>query len=71
MPPTTQRGPGAAGARRSPGSDQTSLRLLGEQAFSRAAGAPLVPGNRIKRLRDASENYPAWFEAVALGEGSP
>jgi cardiolipin synthase len=56
--------PGAAGARRSPGSDQASLRLLGEQAFSRAAGAPLVAGNRIKLLRDATENYPAWLEAI-------
>jgi cardiolipin synthase len=64
MPLTTQRGPGAAGARRSTGSDQASLRLLGEQAFSRAAGAPLVPGNRIKLLRDATENYPAWLEAI-------
>lgn len=41
-----------------------SLRLLAEQAFSRAAGAPLVAGNRVKLLRDASENYPAWLEAI-------
>lgn len=39
-------------------------RILGEQAFSRAAGAPLVPGNRIRLLRDATENYPAWLAAI-------
>ena len=41
------------------------LRLLADQAFSRAAGAPLIPGNRITLLRDARENYPAWLEAIA------
>jgi cardiolipin synthase len=40
------------------------LRLLADQAFSRAAGAPLVPGNEIRLLRDAVENYPAWLEAI-------
>jgi cardiolipin synthase len=40
------------------------LRLLADQAFSRAAGAPLVPGNEIRLLRDAGENYPAWLEAI-------
>lgn len=43
-------------------------RLLAEQAFSRAAGAPLVPGNAIRLLRDAAENYPAWEEALAGAE---
>jgi cardiolipin synthase len=40
------------------------LRLLADQAFSRAAGAPLVSGNEIRLLRDAVENYPAWLEAI-------
>jgi cardiolipin synthase len=40
------------------------LRTLAEQAFSRAAGAPLIPGNRISILKDAAENYPAWLEAI-------
>jgi cardiolipin synthase len=40
-------------------------RSLAEQAFSRAAGAPLVAGNRVRLLRDAEENYPAWLEAIA------
>lgn len=39
-------------------------RVLAAQAFSRAAGAPLVHGNRIRLLRDAEENYPAWLEAI-------
>jgi cardiolipin synthase len=40
------------------------MRVLAEQAFSRTAGAPLVPGNRIRLLKDAEENYPAWLEAI-------
>jgi len=40
------------------------LRLLAEQAFSRAAGAPLIPGNDVRLLKDAAENYPAWMEAI-------
>jgi phosphatidylserine/phosphatidylglycerophosphate/cardiolipin synthase-like enzyme len=44
--------------------DQASLRALADQAFSRAAGAPLVGGNRVQVLRDAAENYPAWDQAI-------
>jgi cardiolipin synthase len=40
------------------------LRLLAEQAFSRAAGAPLVQENKIQLLKNAEENYPAWLEAI-------
>jgi cardiolipin synthase len=40
-------------------------RLLADQAFSRTADAPLVPGNRVRLLRDARDNYPAWREAIA------
>jgi cardiolipin synthase len=36
-----------------------------EEAFARAAGTPLVPGNEVRLLRDAGENYPAWLEAIA------
>jgi cardiolipin synthase A/B len=42
----------------------TDVRALADQAFSRAAGAPLVGGNRIRLLKDARENYPAWLEAI-------
>ena len=41
------------------------MRTLADQAFSRAAGAPLVGGNRIRLLKDAAENYPAWLDAIA------
>ncbi len=37
---------------------------LADQAFSRAAGAPLIPGNRVTLLKDAGENYPAWLKAI-------
>jgi cardiolipin synthase len=40
------------------------LRALADQAFSRAAGAPLIAGNRVRLLRDAKENYPAWLDAI-------
>jgi cardiolipin synthase len=41
------------------------VRTLAEQAFSRAAGAPLISGNQIRLLKDARENYPAWLDAIA------
>jgi len=40
------------------------LRIIADQAFSRAAGAPLVEGNTVQLLCDARENYPAWLEAI-------
>jgi cardiolipin synthase len=40
------------------------LRELATQAFSRAAGAPLVAGNHVGLLKDANENYPAWLNAI-------
>lgn len=42
-----------------------SVRELADQAFSRTAGAPLIGGNRVRLLKDAAENYPAWLEAIA------
>ena len=42
----------------------SSVRLLTEQAFDRAAGAPLVEGNAVRLLKDGTENYPAWFAAI-------
>jgi cardiolipin synthase A/B len=41
-----------------------ALRDIADRAFSRAAGAPLIGGNRIRLLKDASENYPAWLQAI-------
>jgi cardiolipin synthase A/B len=42
-----------------------SARALAEQAFSRAAGAPLLTGNRVQLLINAAQNYPAWLAAIA------
>jgi cardiolipin synthase len=42
--------------------------MLADQTFARAAGAPLIPGNTIRILRDGSENYTAWLEAIATAE---
>ncbi|MDQ3266692.1 MAG: phospholipase D-like domain-containing protein [Myxococcota bacterium] len=44
--------------------EATAFRPLADQAFSRAAGAPLISGNRVRLLKDAAENYPAWLEAI-------
>src|SRR5205823_4223506 len=33
-------------------------------ALSRTAGAPVIPGNKIRVLKNAAENYPAWFAAI-------
>jgi cardiolipin synthase len=41
-----------------------SQRQLAEEAFSRAAGAPLLQGNQVDLHQDAEENYPAWLEAI-------
>src|SRR5512133_3624711 len=58
----------AADARlRAPGG---ALRLLAERAFARAAGAPLVGGNAVRLLRDATENFPAWLDALSCAEHS-
>jgi cardiolipin synthase A/B len=46
----------------------TGVRTLADQAFSRAAGAPLVEGNRVRLLKDARENYPAWLDAIAAAK---
>jgi cardiolipin synthase len=44
------------------------VRRLANQAFSRAAGAPLVGGNSVRLLKDARENYPAWLEAIGAAK---
>ncbi len=37
---------------------------ISEQAFSRAAGTPLVEGNSARLLIDAKEHYAAWLDAI-------
>ena len=44
------------------------VRALANQAFSRAAGAPLVEGNSVRLLKDARENYPAWLDAIGAAK---
>ena len=50
---------------RSAGDESGPAFALIEHAFARASGAPLVPGNDVSLLKDASQNYPAWLEAIA------
>src|SRR5690349_4164554 len=54
--------------RRRPNSDDRlvllGLRELAEHALSRTAGAQLISNNRVRLLRDAKENYPAWLQAI-------
>jgi len=45
-----------------------SARALADQAFSRAAGAPLIRGNGIRLLKDGGENYSAWLDAIRRAE---
>ncbi len=45
-------------------SSRTLLRDLAASAFSRAAGAPLIAGNRVLLLENGGENYPRWLEAI-------
>lgn len=46
----------------------TNMRALADQAFSRAAGAPLIGGNSVRLVKDARENYPAWLEAISAAK---
>ena len=47
---------------------RASERTLIEQAFTRAAGGPLITGNSVRLLRNAAENYPAWLDAIAAAK---
>jgi cardiolipin synthase len=40
------------------------LRGFTEQVFLRTTGTPLTPGNSLRILKDSTENYPAWLEAI-------
>ena len=53
-----------------PSTELKALRQLADQAFARAAGAPLVAGNAVRILKDADENFPAWREAIAAAKRS-
>jgi cardiolipin synthase len=47
---------------------ESTLRLLAGQALSRAGGAPLVPGNAARILKDAGEHYPVWLSAIGTAQ---
>ena len=40
------------------------LRLLAQQALSRAAGAPLLGGNALELLIDAAAHFDAWLSLI-------
>jgi cardiolipin synthase A/B len=65
-----ERRTAAPAIRADPSAARTSLRPAAEHALSRAAGAPLVAGNRVALLRDATENYPAWLAAIEAAKTS-
>jgi phosphatidylserine/phosphatidylglycerophosphate/cardiolipin synthase-like enzyme len=46
----------------------TEIRTIADQAFSRAAGAPLIGGNSVRLLKNAHENYPAWLDAIGAAK---
>lgn len=35
-----------------------------DESFERVSGAPLIQGNDLELLIDATENYPAWLESI-------
>ncbi|QSQ21927.1 cardiolipin synthase B [Pyxidicoccus parkwayensis] len=47
-----------------------TLSDLTERAFARTSGASLIPGNAVRVLLDAEENYPAWLEAIRSAQRS-
>lgn len=62
---STHQPPAAAVANAAPeAADRQSEYALLDQAFTRAGGAGLVAGNRVRLLQDAKENYPAWLTAI-------
>lgn len=53
-----------------PHTKPSSLRLLAEQAFSRAAGAPLVDGNALDLQIDMRATFDAWLAAIRAARGT-
>ena len=55
-----------------PISDRINLpvteRRFFDDALSRITGAKLIPGNDVRLLVDATENYPAWLDAIESAE---
>jgi cardiolipin synthase A/B len=53
-----------------PRREGSAARLLADQVFSRAAGAPLVSGNGVRLLKDGEGNYSAWLDAFSRAKQS-
>ena len=53
-----------------PARNATPVQRLAEQAFSRAAGAPLLGGNAVELLIDAQAHYDAWLAAIRSAQRS-
>jgi cardiolipin synthase len=51
-------------------SDNVLLDSLAERAFTRITGSDLIDGNSVRVLKDATENYPEWMEALAGARSS-
>lgn len=50
--------------------NNATLRLLAEQAFTRAAGAPLVENNAVELLIDGRATFDAWLAAIRVATRS-
>lgn len=56
--------PGAAIVDKDERATLPALREIADRMFSRAAGAPLIPGNSVRLLENGRENYPRWLDAI-------
>jgi cardiolipin synthase len=64
VPLDRPRSPSRPGALTDTARSLAAARVIADQAFSRAAGAPLVHENAVRLLEDGAENYPAWLSAI-------
>ncbi|EQD36655.1 cardiolipin synthetase [mine drainage metagenome] len=53
-----------ANASASPHASTPTLRLIAGQVLSRAAGAPLIAGNKVKLLIDGAQHFEAWAAMI-------
>jgi cardiolipin synthase len=47
-----------------PSESDSRLHLVAEDALARTGGAPLIAGNAVHILKDSTENFPAWLDAI-------
>lgn len=46
------------------------LRQSADQVLARTSGAPLIPGNAVRLLKDAEGNFPVWLAAIGSAQKS-